>query len=52
MRCTVVSGAPLWEILAAGEWRSPAFLTYLDMHQLETDLVIQAHVEDSDEEPE
>ena len=45
-----VSGAPLWEILAAGEWRSPAFLKYLDLHQLETDLVVQAHVEDSDGE--
>lgn len=34
-------GAPLWKILAAGEWRSPAFLEYLDMHRLETDLVLQ-----------
>ena len=41
-------GAPLWEILAAGEWKSPAFLLYLDMHQLERDLVVQAHVDDSD----
>ena len=30
-RC--VPGAPLWEILAAGEWRSPAFLAYLDLHR-------------------
>jgi len=36
-----LSGAPLWEILAAGEWRSPAFLSYLDLHSLETELVIQ-----------
>ena len=27
------AGASLYEILAAGEWRSPAFLTYLDMHR-------------------
>jgi len=35
------SGAPLWAILAAGEWKSPAFLDYLDLHKLETDLVVQ-----------
>ena len=43
-------GAPLWQILAAGEWRSPAFLLYLDMHKLESDLVVQAHVDESDPE--
>ena len=48
---SVVKGAPLWVILAAGEWTSPAFLRYLDIHRLETDLVIQAHIENSDEEP-
>lgn len=42
------SGASLYEILAAGEWRSPAFLQYLDQHQLEDDVVLQAHVEESD----
>ena len=26
------------EILAAGEWRSPAFLKYLNMHRLQEDL--------------
>jgi hypothetical protein len=46
-----VRGAPLYVILAAGEWASPAFLSYLDIHRLETDLVIQAHLENSDEEP-
>ena len=30
----VHTGATLWEILAAGEWRSPKFLAYLDMHRL------------------
>ena len=44
------SGAPLWQILEAGEWRSPAFLSYLDLHTLERDAVIEAHVEDSDDE--
>ena len=43
-----LSGAPLYEILQAGEWRSPAFLQYLDMHRLETCLVVQAHCDDSD----
>ena len=42
------SGAPLWEILEAGEWTSPAFLKYLDLHRLDTELVVQAHAGDSD----
>ena len=42
--------APLWEILAAGEWRSPAFMKYLDLHRLETDVVVQAHMDESDDE--
>ena len=42
------SGAPLWEILDAGEWTSPAFLKYLDLHRLDADLVVQAHIDDSD----
>ena len=29
------AGAPLYEILAAGEWSSPAFLQYLDCWRLE-----------------
>ena len=40
------TGAPLWEILSAGEWRSPAFMSYLDLHQLDSQLVIQAHVDE------
>eukprot|EP00973_Karenia_brevis_P068051 9467458-Karenia_brevis.AAC.1 len=36
-----LSGAPLSEILEAGRWRSPAFLRYLDLNQLDCDLVIQ-----------
>ena len=40
-----VAGAPLWQILAAGEWRSPAFLEYMDIHRLENDVVVQvSHV--------
>ena len=44
------SGAPLWQILAAGEWRSPAFMEHLDKYQLEPDVVVQAHVGESDDE--
>lgn len=40
-----MSGASLAEILAAGEWRSPAFIKYVHMHQLKGDLVVQAHLE-------
>ena len=40
-------GASLVEILSAGEWRSPAFLRYLDMHDLERDAVIEAHLDES-----
>jgi len=41
-------GAPLYEILEAGDWKSPAFLKYLDRARLERDLVIQAHLDESD----
>ena len=41
-------GAPLWEILEAGEWSSPAFLKYLDLHRLDAELVVQAHAGESD----
>ena len=44
------TGAPLWEILEAGQWASPAFLKYLDLHKLEADLVIQAHLAESEDE--
>ena len=45
------SGAPLREILIAGEWRSPAFLQYLDLDTMEHDIVLQAHwAESSDNE--
>ena len=43
------AGAPLWQILAAGEWRSPAFLEYMDLHRMEAQLVLDGCM---DEEPE
>ena len=45
-----MAGAPLYEILSAGEWRSPAFMEYLDYMKLESDVVIQAHMDESDDE--
>lgn len=45
-------GAPLWKILEAGQWRSPAFLKYLDMNSLDTELVAQAHCDESDSDDE
>jgi hypothetical protein len=44
------AGVPLAVILEAGEWTSPAFLKYLDLHRLDTELVVQAHACDSDSE--
>ena len=47
------SGATLAEILAAGQWRSPAFLVYADLGALEQGAVLQAHLDEessSDEE--
>ena len=45
------SGATLAVILAAGEWRSPAFLSYIDeATKLETDVVVEAHVDESDDD--
>ena len=43
-------GASLYEILEAVEWSSPAFMKYLDYHQLEAEVVLQAHVDESDDE--
>ena len=55
IRCPVVvfAGAPLWKILAAGEWRSPTFLAYVDQHRMEMDMVLQGYLdEESDDDPE
>lgn len=45
-----LSGASLRTILQAGEWRSPAFLKYLDVDRLEADMVMQAHVLDESDD--
>ena len=36
-------GARLNQILQAGEWRTPAFLKYLDTNKLEKAAVLEAH---------
>ena len=41
------SGATLVEILLAGQWRSPAFLDYIDRKMLERDAVLSAWVGES-----
>ena len=49
------AGSTLYQILAAGEWKSAAFLEYMDKAKLESDLLDQAHLGDcldSDDEDE
>ena len=41
------AGVPLQKILFYGEWTSPAFLSYLDVQQLEAELVLNAHMDES-----
>ena len=44
------SGAPLITILKAGEWRSPAFLLYLDSKEVEADAVLAAQLDSESDE--
>ena len=43
----LLRGGTLAEILRAGDWRSHSFLWYLDLHKLERDRTMEAHVADS-----
>jgi hypothetical protein len=43
----VESGSTLAEILDAGQWCSPDFLSYVDLHSLEHAAVVDAHMEES-----
>ena len=43
-------GATLGEILRAGDWKSPGFLVYLELKQLEFDRTCEPHLEDSEGE--
>ena len=40
------NGARLGEILRAGDWKSPAFLQYLDAEQLEMERVAEGQLDD------
>jgi len=40
----------LAEILAAGQWRSPAFMKYLDQSELEQGVALEAAVESDGDE--
>jgi len=42
-----LAGAPLHEILTAGDWASPAFMVYMNKYRLERDLVQQAHLQEA-----
>jgi hypothetical protein len=44
------NGSTLRDILNAGEWRSPAFLRYLDVDLLEHAAVLEAHLDESSDE--
>ena len=44
------NGSTLRDILLAGDWRSPAFMQYLDAGQLEDDAILEAHEAESSEE--
>lgn len=46
------NGSNLHQILSAGEWRSPAFLQYLNLEELEADAVLEAHIDESSSEDE
>ena len=46
----VDKGANLRTILLAGEWKSPAFLAYLDWSTLKAGAVMEALLEESEDE--
>ena len=47
-----LKGATLYQILMAGEWKSPAFLAYMDMVELELGATMEAHMAESSSEDE
>ena len=49
-RDMLAAGARLCEILRAGEWRSAAFLAYLDKAELECGATLEAHLGESSED--
>ena len=47
-----MNGSTLYEILMAGEWRSPSFMTYMDTMELEMGATMEAHMAESSSEDE
>ena len=47
-----MNGSSLQQILAAGEWKSPAFLHYMSIVDLELGAAIEAHQAESSSEGE
>ena len=45
-----LKGAGLAEILDAGQWSSPAYLKYFDVHALEASAVLEAHMDESSDD--
>ena len=45
-----LEGAPLWKILAAGEWRSAAFQAYLGLHKLDVDDALSGALDDESDD--
>ena len=48
--CVQAAWKPLYLIPQAGEWKSPAFLKYLDLVALDRDMVVQAHLDEESED--
>ena len=48
----VDNGGRLCEILKAGEWSSPAFKAYLDLDAVEQAVLVEAYLDESEEEVE
>ena len=44
------AGSSLWQILQAGEWRSAAFLAYMDKQELECAATLDAHIDESSDD--
>ena len=43
-------GHTIGQILAAGQWKSAAFMTYLDEDELAAEAVLEAHLNESSDE--
>ena len=46
----VLQGKELHEVLQAGQWKSSAFMHYIERHELECGAVMEAHMAESEDE--